>query len=272
MPHPLTLRFRLLRTEVASDGLKGRVYEVSLADLNRDEDQAFRKMRFRCEEVQGRNCLLNFWGMSLTTDKLRSMVRKWQTLIEAFADVKTTDGYVLRLFCIGFTKRRPNQLKKTSYAQSSQIRAIRAKMVEIIQREVASGDMKALVKKLYVFPASARPHRRQTLAHARAPVHSRFMMSSSKPVLLLIIMIDTLRLGLKSLWTRLLAHPLATPRTCRRRRPSANRRNRNFDPQHPGGHRQGHREGVPGHLPPAQRFDPQGQGSPRPEVRPAQAP
>ncbi|GAB2214901.1 hypothetical protein Drorol1_Dr00019268 [Drosera rotundifolia] len=34
-------------------------------------------------------------------------------------DVKTTDNYTLRMFYIGFTKRRPNQVKRTTYAQSS---------------------------------------------------------------------------------------------------------------------------------------------------------
>ena len=68
--------------------------------------------------------------MDLTTDKLRSMVRKWQTLIECHVDVKTTDNYVLRLFAISFTKRRQNQIKKTSYAQSSQIRQVRASFAE----------------------------------------------------------------------------------------------------------------------------------------------
>jgi hypothetical protein len=67
--------------------------------------------------------------MDFTTDKLRSMVRKWQTLIEAHVDVKTTDGYTLRMFCLGFTKKRQGQVKRTAYAQSSQVRG-RAGRVE----------------------------------------------------------------------------------------------------------------------------------------------
>ena len=75
-------------------------------------------------------------------------MRKWQTLIEANITVKTTDDYLLRLFAIGFTKRRPNQVKKTTYAASSQIRAIRKKMVEIIQREAATCTLQQLTSKL----------------------------------------------------------------------------------------------------------------------------
>ena len=60
-------------------------------------------------------------GMDFTTDKMRSMVRKWQSLIEAHVDVKTADGYYLRMFCIAFTKKRQGQIKKTCYAQSSQV-------------------------------------------------------------------------------------------------------------------------------------------------------
>jgi small subunit ribosomal protein S3Ae len=85
--------------------------------------------------------------MSFTSDKLRSLVRKWQTLIEAHVDVKTTDGYLLRLFAIGFTKRRQSQVRKTTYAQTSQIREIRKKMFEIMTREATSCDLKELVQK-----------------------------------------------------------------------------------------------------------------------------
>merc|ERR1711918_156505 len=142
-----TMVTRTQGTKIASDGLKGRVFEISLGDLNNDEDQAYRKIRLKCEDVQGKNCLTNFWGMKFTTDKLRSLVRKWQSLIEAHCDVKTTDGYLLRLFCIGFTKRRMFQIRKTSYAQSAQIRAIRKKMVDIMNKEVSSVELIKAVEK-----------------------------------------------------------------------------------------------------------------------------
>jgi Ribosomal S3Ae family len=71
-------------------------------------------------------------GMDFTTDKLRSLVRKWQTLIEAHVDVKTTDGYLLRLFCISFTMKRPGQIKKTCYAQTSQVTTFAAWPVQLL--------------------------------------------------------------------------------------------------------------------------------------------
>merc|ERR1712170_248640 len=142
-----TLVTRSAGTKLAADGLKGRVFEVSMADLQ-DDEVAFRKFRLIAEEVQGRNVLTNFHGMDLTTDKLRSMVKKWQTLIEANVAVKTTDGYLLRLFCIGFTNKRQNQIKKTFYAQSNQVRMIRRKMTDIMTREVSSNDLKEVVNKL----------------------------------------------------------------------------------------------------------------------------
>ena len=110
-------------TEIASEGLKNRVFEVSLADLQNDQDaeRSFRKFKLIAEEVQGRNVLTNFNGMVLTTDKLKSMVKKWSTLIEASVDCKTTDGYLLRMFVIGFTNKDPQSTRKTCYAQHSQV-------------------------------------------------------------------------------------------------------------------------------------------------------
>jgi len=143
-----TLVNRTTGLKNANDALKGRIIEVSLADLQKDEDHAFKKVKLRVDEVQGKNCLTNFHGLDFTSDKLRSLVRKWQTLIEANTVVKTSDDYLVRLFIIAFTKKRPNQIKKTTYAQSSQIRQIRKKMMEVVAKETASLSLQQLVIKL----------------------------------------------------------------------------------------------------------------------------
>jgi len=143
-----TLVSRTQGTKIATEELKGRVLEVNLADLNNDEDQASKKIRLSIEEVQGRSCLTDFHGMTLTRDKICSLIKKWQTLIEAHVDVKTTDGYVVRMFCIAFTKRRPDQVRANCYAQSAQIRKIRRKMVEVMTAEASKVQLRELVKKL----------------------------------------------------------------------------------------------------------------------------
>jgi len=142
-----TLVSRTSGTKIAADGLKGRVVAVSLADLNKDEDQSYRIIKLRIEDVQGKHCLTNFHGMNFTTDKLKSLVRKWQSLIEAHVDVKTTDGYILRLFAIAFTKKEKGSSRKTFYAKTSQVRQIRKKMIQIMTTEATTVDLKELVNK-----------------------------------------------------------------------------------------------------------------------------
>ena len=118
-----------------------------MADLSSNQEHGFRKVKLQIQEVAGKNCLTNFYGMDFTSDKLRSLVKKWQSLIEGFIDVKTTDGYLIRVFTIAFTKRSKTQVKKTTYATSAQIRSIRKKMFDIVQKEVSSCDLKDLVQK-----------------------------------------------------------------------------------------------------------------------------
>ncbi|CAI4224708.1 unnamed protein product [Auanema sp. JU1783] len=142
-----TLINRTQGTKIASEGLKGRVFEASLGDLN-DSEADFRKFRLVCEDVQGKSVLTNFHGMSMTHDKLCSIVKKWHTLIQADTAVKTTDGYLLRLFCIGFTHKTANHVRKTCYTKGSKVRQIRARMVELMQKEVTGCDLKEVVSKL----------------------------------------------------------------------------------------------------------------------------
>jgi len=144
-----TLVSKSAGTKMSSDGLRGRVLEANLADLMTDsEDLGYKKIRLCIEEIQGRNCLTDFHGMELTRDKLNSLLRKWHSLIEAHVDVKTTDGYVVRMFCLAFTMRRQDQVKTNCYAQTGQIRRIRKKMVDIMINEASKVPLRDLVKKL----------------------------------------------------------------------------------------------------------------------------
>merc|ERR1712142_1198443 len=126
-----TLVTRTIGNKIAADGLKGRVFDCNQAD------------------VQGKNCVLNFHGMDLTRDKICGMVKKWQTMIKCQVDVKTTDNYHLRVFITAFTKKaQQGQVKKTTYAQSQQVKQIRKKMTEIVVSQVSNSDIPELIKKL----------------------------------------------------------------------------------------------------------------------------
>ena len=117
----------------SSDSLRERVFSTSLADCNNSsEAEHWRKLKFQICEIKGFDCYTNFHGMDITRDKACSMVKKWHSLIEAFVQAKTSDGYILRMFCIAFTKKTHRQVKATCYAKASHQKLIRKKMMEIM--------------------------------------------------------------------------------------------------------------------------------------------
>jgi len=134
----------------AEDSLKGRIFEVNLADLQSADDAAsgFRKISLRVDDVRGRSCLTAFHGCDLTTDKLRSLVKKRCSLIEAAVSVKTSDGYMLRVFIIGFTKRVVGmQVRRNCYAQSSQEKDLRKKIMSVVQQQISRATLSEAVNK-----------------------------------------------------------------------------------------------------------------------------
>jgi small subunit ribosomal protein S3Ae len=83
----------------------------------------------------------------MTRDKLCSYLRKWQTTIDVQAEVKTQDGYILRIFVVAFTGRQNGQIRKCSYAQHAQIKNIRKKIIDILVKEAQSVQLVELVQK-----------------------------------------------------------------------------------------------------------------------------
>ncbi|CBH15404.1 40S ribosomal protein S3A, putative [Trypanosoma brucei gambiense DAL972] len=137
-------------TKIAADFLRGRVYEGNLADLNKtqNEDDAYRKVKFTVQEVQGRNLLTQFHGMDMTSDRVYYLLRKWCTTIEATVEAKTADGYGLRLFLIAFTKKQENQLSKNCYAKTRLVKWVRMRATNIIRRRLAKLDINDAVSLL----------------------------------------------------------------------------------------------------------------------------
>jgi len=111
------------------------------ADLAPNQDAFhWRKIRLIVDQTEGRQAITSFYGVDTTRDELCSLIKKRKTLIEAISDVKSQDGYVLRVFVIAFTRESANQKSKTNYALSSQQKIIRRKINEIIAKEVAKAN------------------------------------------------------------------------------------------------------------------------------------
>ena len=131
------------------EAIKGRVYTVSLGDLNQTNPHKKIKLIVDEEAEKGSKvALTNFYGIDTTRDHLCSLIRKWHTLIDCFVDAKTSDGFLLRLFITCSTKKAKRQQKATSYAQESQIKQIRKIMSSVIVKEVKKSTLKELVPKL----------------------------------------------------------------------------------------------------------------------------
>ncbi len=141
--------------KLSSEAMKGRVYTVSLGDLSNFAPHKKVKLVVDEEADKGSKvALTNFYGLEVTRDHLSAVIKKWHNIIECSVDVKTNDGFLLRIFVFSTTKKKKGQQRATSYAKQSQIRQIRKVITTIIQKEVKKSSLKELVPKLLSEPCS----------------------------------------------------------------------------------------------------------------------
>lgn len=128
----------------------GRTFEVNQADLQASEKDksaiSYRKFKFVVCNVEGNQAIGMFNGVELTTDKQRSINRRWHKLIEAICDVKTQEGFELRFVINAITKRDPAETKKTCYAKQSLIKGVRNIMIDTIIEKYESMSIDSIVK------------------------------------------------------------------------------------------------------------------------------
>lgn len=134
------------------DGLKGRVFETNFADLagGSSSDLKHKKLKLEALDVapENKTVYTNVYGFDVTTDWKRQKITKWLTVIDGVCDVKTQDGFLVRVSCTGCTQKLEGQIRKTSYAKTAQVRILRKKMVEVITREVEKNPIVKLFEVL----------------------------------------------------------------------------------------------------------------------------
>lgn len=131
--------------KIETDSLMGRVGEFNLSDLVKKNEDAYKKIKLEVLDVSGRSCLTDFYGLELTREKIAGMIKKRRSLVEVKADVRTADGYVVRIFVVCFTRDTKEQVKVFSYAQAGQIRKIRRKVQNLLNTTISAGSLKDLV-------------------------------------------------------------------------------------------------------------------------------
>lgn len=145
-----TLCNKTIGIRTVADNMKGRVYEANLAEIdgNNTKDQPFKKMKLQVQELAGRNLLTTFHSMSFTTDKIRSLFRKWCTMIETVVDAQTKDGFVVRFFVVAFTARQKGQLSKNCYAPGKLESWVRLRITRMIKKRIGAISLNRVVSLL----------------------------------------------------------------------------------------------------------------------------
>lgn len=130
--------------------LLGRNVETTVGELTNDMTKNNTKVILRISNVVGDVATTDLMGHELTTDYIRSIVKRQTSRIDANIEVKTKDGFVIRVKPTCFTIKR---------ARSSQMKAIREMMVEIVKRRASETDFETFMQEAILGRLSAAIYR-----------------------------------------------------------------------------------------------------------------
>lgn len=96
------------------EDLLGRITEVSLQDLVGDFSKVHIKVQLKINGVRGGECVTRFIGHDMTTDYVRRLTRRRRSKVDSTFDVRTKEGYDVRLKILSVTDKRINSSIKSS--------------------------------------------------------------------------------------------------------------------------------------------------------------
>jgi small subunit ribosomal protein S3Ae len=127
--------------------LMGRIVEATVHDLTGDFSKMHVKLTFKVKEVRGFDAHTVFIGQTLTSDYVRRLTRRKRTKTDHVIDVRTKDGYLLRIKPMSVTDKR---------IQSSQETAVRAAMTNEVTNMGIEMTMADMVKVIITGEMSKR--------------------------------------------------------------------------------------------------------------------
>lgn len=119
--------------------LMGRIVEATVHDLTGDFSKMHVKLTFKVKEVRGFDAHTVLIGQTLTSDYVRRLTRRKRTKTDHVIDVRTKDGYLLRIKPMSVTDKR---------IQSSQETAVRNAMTSEVTNmgiEMTMADMMKII-------------------------------------------------------------------------------------------------------------------------------
>jgi small subunit ribosomal protein S3Ae len=117
--------------------LIGRTTEATVHDINGDFSKMHVKLKFRVQDVTGFDAHTVFIGQDLTSDYIRRLTRRKRTKTDHVIDVRTKDGYLIRVKPMSITEKR---------IQSSQETALRTIMDDEMRRMGEEKTISEIVK------------------------------------------------------------------------------------------------------------------------------
>ena len=132
----------------------GRIIETTLGDLTNNFSKQNTKLKFRVDRVAGDSAYTKFLGHEMTTDYVRSLVKRRTSRIDSIVDVTTTDGYQVRIKPSCFTVKR---------ARANQVKAIRELSKRVVMERSKNLDLNQLIQDVvggkYLLISIKRPRR-----------------------------------------------------------------------------------------------------------------
>ena len=124
--------------------LTGRIIEATVHDLTGDFSKMHVKLKFQITEINGFDAHTVLIGQDLTSDYIRRLTRRKRTKTDHVIDIKTKDGYVVRVKPMSITEKRIQASQETAVRtlMTKDLQTLGAEMtISDIIRSVISGEM-----------------------------------------------------------------------------------------------------------------------------------